>query len=153
MGLWSRLFSKPVRTGMPDEASSLWAQGDLAPSLLDEWRWLVSDRFTPILCTACGDLFLQTREGAVYFLDSATGSLLSAASSAEQLDELAGEHFDAWWKPALMAAAQKRTRPLATGECYGWSLAPRLGGRNSADNLTPRTLGEHFAALGRAFNR
>jgi len=154
MAFWKKLFGgKPASSGLPDESSPLWAQGELPPGLLDEWRWLVSDRFEPAWCTACGDLFLQQRDGAVYLLDSAMGSLLAVARSAELLDEAARDHFDAWWKPALHAAAQKRTRPLQTGECYGWIVPPRLGGNATADNLEPRALAEHFDALGRAFRR
>jgi len=153
VGFFGRLFRKAQRSGLPDETSPLWAQGELPPGLLDEWRWLVSDRFLPAWCTACGDLFLQKSDGAVYLLDSATGSLLAVAKSADALDEAARDHFDDWWKPSLHEAAQRRTRPLNVGECYGWITPPRLGGRASADNLEPITLVEHFGRLGRAFCR
>ena len=152
VGLWSRLFgAKASSAGMPAEDSPLWATGALSPRLLVEWRWLVSDKFTPILCTAAGDLFLQGPAGQVFRLDVELGVFRSAARDAEAFEHEALQHHDAWWKPLLVEKGRARTRPLANGECYGWIVAPALGGARDATNLSPRSLVEHFDALGRAY--
>lgn len=143
----------PRSEGLPDERSELWAQGVALEdaALLAEWRWLVAPRFQPVFCTALGDLFLQDHDGVVFWLDVGQGALVRAASGAEALDEAAKdvERFELWFRPDELRAAQRRTRPLATGECYSYATAPRLGGR--ADERTPRLALEHFAAHGRAF--
>ena len=136
---------------MPPEDSPLWARGELPPRLLDEWRWLVKDTFTPILCTALGDLFLQGPAGQVFRLDVELGVFRSAARDAEAFEHDAAYQRDAWWKPLLVEAARARTRPLSDGECYGWIVAPGRGGARDASNLAPRALAEHFDALGRAY--
>lgn len=152
MGLWARLLGGHAASdGMPAEDSLLWATGALSPRLLAEWRWLVSDKFTPILCTAAGDLFLQGRAGQVFRLDVELGVFRSAARDGDAFEHEAIQHHDAWWKPHLVARARARTRPLSTGECYGWLVAPGLGGARGATNLVPRALEVHFDELGRAY--
>lgn len=151
MGLWSRLFGKAPSRGMPPEDSPLWAKGELPSHLLDEWRWLVKETFTPILCTALGDLFLQGPAGQVFRLDVELGVFRSAARDAEAFEAEAMLSHDAWWKPTLVDEARRRTRALVDGECFSWITAPGRGGARDASNLCPRTLVEHFSALGRAY--
>jgi hypothetical protein len=155
MGLfdWLKRTPPPRGDGMPPEDSELLAQGVALEdeALLVEWRWLVAPRFQPVMCTALGDLFLQGPGGVLFWLNVANGALLSAARDGEQFDELAKDpdNFARWFRPREVHAAQKRSRPLAAGECYSYARAPRLGGR--ADELAPRAAIEHFAIHGRAF--
>jgi Domain of unknown function (DUF1851) len=157
MGLFDWL-KKPVVVrgdGLPPESSELLAQGvalETPELLLSEWRWLVAPRFEPVLCTALGDLFLQGPGGVVFWLDVGNGAFLTAARDAEQFDDLAKDshHFERWFQPEKVRAAQKRSRKLSPGECYSYEKAPRLGGR--AENLAPCAAIDHFTKHGRAFN-
>lgn len=156
MGFLNRWFGdKPASrsNGLPQEGSVVLASGAIDSTLLDEWRWLVATDFAPVLCTACGDLFLQRADGAVYWLDVANGSLRSAARSGEALDLEARDEarFEEWFRPSLQREASSRHGVLSPGECYSWRSAPGFGGASNAANLVRRSLSDHFASHGRAF--
>jgi hypothetical protein len=66
-------------------------------------RWLIDASYQPFLLTACGDLFLRNRDGAVFWLDMATGALHEVARSLAGFAAAARlvEHFDEWLMPKL----------------------------------------------------
>ncbi len=57
--------------------------------ITSDWQWLLQNRFTPVIITNAGDIFLKDRQGSYYFLDTGIGK-----SSEGSLDSGANTYFD-----------------------------------------------------------
>src|SRR5712672_964177 len=92
-------------------------------SLLADWRWLVSAKFTPILMTAFGDLFLRDG-GHVHFLDLMAGQFKQVAKSDEEFNTLCQdrERRRTWFLGFFNTEIRKALGELAAGECYGCKI-------------------------------
>ncbi|MGS0757266.1 hypothetical protein ACVBEH_23120, partial [Roseateles sp. GG27B] len=65
--------------------TDLTAQPDPAAleSLRGAWQWLLGERWSPVLFSAIGDVFLELPAGAIWWLSTATGDLEQVADSRE----------------------------------------------------------------------
>lgn len=119
-------------------------------SLLEDWRWLVQPRFTPILMTAFGDLFLRDEFGRVHFLDLMTGEFKQVAPSQEEFDRMCDdrEQRRSWFIGFLLMELRKLRGDLAAGQCYGCKIPLSLGGQLDPDNFERSDLQTHYSVLG-----
>jgi hypothetical protein len=118
--------------------------------LMETWRWLVDESFSPVLLSAVGDFFLSDANGAVYWLDTAWGQLTQVANDIEQFNQLRVKPDNArqWFRANLVGQAQVAGMKLKRGQCLGWKTPPVLGGEESAENLEPTDVSVHFGILG-----
>lgn len=118
--------------------------------LLSEWRWLVDESFQPVVITALGDLFLRHDDGRIFWLDAGSGQLTEVAGSPEEFKQrmVQPENADEWFAPQLVGDILTGGTPLAPGQCFGYKIAPVLGGKFEADNFEPTDLQVHFGILG-----
>src|SRR4051812_23156799 len=55
---------------------------DLA-DITSDWQWLLQNRFTPIIITNVGDMFLKDQFQSYYFLDTGVGKIEKVAASRQ----------------------------------------------------------------------
>src|ERR1041385_8160094 len=118
--------------------------------LLADWRWLVSEEFTPILMTAFGDLFLRDKRGRVYLLDLMRGDINAAATSQQEFEEACTSHGKrrSWFLGFLFMELKRKHGSLRKNDCYSCKIPLSLGGQIEAENFRPIDLGTHYSVLG-----
>jgi len=108
-----------------------------APHLLGAWSCLVAKPGHVLGLSPFGDWFLQQPGGAVWRLDLLEGTFLQVAASADgfwallETDDGADDLLQAGTVEALM----RRGLVRVSGQCYTYSVHPRLGGPFEASNM------------------
>jgi hypothetical protein len=99
--------------------------------LLKEWRWIVPNDLLPLWLTSFGDWAFKSQDGQIYFLDILEGSLSYIAPSARDLDAFfqGEENQNRWLMANWVAICADRGLFLSSGQCYGWKVAPVIGGK------------------------
>jgi hypothetical protein len=118
--------------------------------LMECWRWLVDDSFRPVLLSATGDFFLADGAGTVHWLDTGWGTLTKVANNVDEFNRLRVDPTNArqWFRASLIGQLKGAGVTLGQGQCYGWKVAPVLGGQQAPENLEPTGLSVHFGILG-----
>ena len=139
------------------------ATGDLAISLdgldcrgfLDHWLWLLKEPHEIILVTCIGDLILETKNGAIIWLDTGSGDLEQiAASFAEFKTNMAlPENAERWFMALTVYDLISEQGPLKHGECFSYKVAPVLGGSYNLANFERSDLSVHLRLFGQIHQR
>ena len=121
-----------------------------AGTLLVCWRWLVDESFSAILPTALGDLFLEHRDGTIWFLDTCGGQMEQVAANYQEFKILLGddECLRSWFATELVADLLAAGLRRGSGECFSPSLPPIIGGKLEPSNFQACSLVAHHALLG-----
>jgi hypothetical protein len=105
--------------------------------LLSDWRWLVPQVLSPMWVNAFGDWIFADANGGVHFLDLLEGTLTHVAKSNQAFIEMLEtrdnqEHF---LMREWVEICRERGLLLSDGQCYGWKVAPLLGGKLEFENI------------------
>lgn len=107
-------------------------------SALEDWAWLDPvSRLTPSFTNAFGDVFLESDDGPVWFLDTRNGTVESlwpdvAALPTELVDSYAHDRF---FMAVLAQSAQEAGLIAGPTEIFSFKTPPVLGGALALDNL------------------
>ena len=119
--------------------------------LLADWRWLCPEPLSLLARNAFGDLFLLNSEGAVLWLEVATGKLSEIATSRSQFLDLL-KHDET--RETLLAeadtraAAQQGLQPSVT-QCIGFKIPVVFSeSKEVSDNAYVADLYERLSFLG-----
>jgi hypothetical protein len=93
---------------------------------LSEWAWLIGDTRKPHIVSTAGDLFLISPTGQVERLDTGVGQVAVVAESLPQFEESLSspDVRRDWFLVPVLEQLQSLGRPLAPGQCYGFSILP-----------------------------
>lgn len=118
--------------------------------LLGDWRWLVPEKYTPVMMTAFGDLFLRDEFGRIHLLDLMAGELNIVASSERLFEQYCEdrEKRRAWFLGFLVPELRRVRGALLDGECYSCKKPLSLGGEVTADNFEKEEIFTHYSVLG-----
>jgi hypothetical protein len=99
--------------------------------LLAEWRWLVPETMKPLWLNSFGDWMLEAPDGQIHFLDLLEGAFNCIAPSKRILHEMLQEeeNRNRWLMAEWFQICNERRLFLARGQCYGWKVAPIIGGK------------------------
>ena len=116
--------------------------------ILKEWNWLTED--LPVLFTAMGDVFVQSEEGIVSFIDTTAGLFAKVAKNGEEFQGLLtdGEFIEDKFHAETIAAYRKAGKKLNPGKCYSYKKPLTLGGDEKIHNLKVRSIEDHIKAMG-----
>jgi hypothetical protein len=106
-------------------------------SALESWAWIGIADMVPICTSAFGDVFLQSANGTVSFLDTIEGTLTSVWESvaALQADLNTPEGRNQYLVPGLVAEAERRGIVPSNDQVLDFRIPPILGGRTDIDNV------------------
>ena len=78
--------------------------GQSSDELLSEWRWMVAASLELRMVSSLGDAFLESPDGAGFWLDVAAAELALIAHSKEEFDQLRQlpENVEQWFMPQLV---------------------------------------------------
>ena len=119
------------------------------PDLLDNWRWLVGPEAKLFLVSSLGDAFLMDSNG-VNWLNVGDGSYTKVAESVADFQSMLSspDKVNEWFFPQLVGDILTAGLTRAPNECFGFKLAPVLGGEYEPQNFEPTDLLSHFSMLG-----
>src|ERR1051325_1837782 len=114
-------------------------EGIVAEKLLSDWQWLVHEKFTPVLMTAFGDLFLRNEAGQIYFLDLMCGEFNQIAVSQGEFESLCDdrEQRRKWFAGNLVMELRKLHGELDANKCFSCKIPLSLGGQLETSNFVP----------------
>ena len=126
------------------------------PSLFADWTWLVPKQFTVWLMNRFGDLFLVFDDGSVHMLDVGLGVRRRLADNRAHFSKLleVGDNANTWLMiPLVNACVSAGMVPGGTTQCYGYKVAPILGGSYNVGNVVPLDLTTHYAILANLYRQ
>lgn len=118
--------------------------------LLSEWLWLAPRDAEPMLPTACGDLFLRSRDGSIAFLDTYAGSCNTVAPGYEQWKVMLNdaEQLEDWFRGGLIGALLTAGLSREPGQCFSPLVPQIVNGSWEPSNFHACDLVVHLAVLG-----
>jgi len=125
--------------------------GQLSDALLSEWRWMVAATLDVRMVSALGDAFLESPDGAIFWLDVAAAELTRIAISKDEFEKLCQipENVERWFMPQLVGGLLSGGSKLDAGECFSYKISPSLGGTFEPSNFEVCKLSRHFVAMGK----
>jgi hypothetical protein len=105
--------------------------------LLQDWVWLVKASHTPLWMTAFGDMCFSDTRQQVFMLDTLEGSFVRIADSTSDIDNLlrAEDAQNKWLMREWVTLCKASGFFLTKDQCYGWRVAPVLGGKLALANI------------------
>lgn len=99
-----------------------------------------------------GDVIGVAADGAVYWLDVGTEQVARIAASRDDFMVKINEGSNAkqWLATPLIDDCVAAGMTLQPGQCYGFKVAPLLGGDYVVENMEPMALAEHYTRLAKA---
>lgn len=116
---------------------------------LAAWWWLVPGKMRALVLSAVGDLFLIDGEGAIFFLNTRSGTFGCVAASVVEWEGKIREPevLEEWFLPGFVAELRGAAR-LGPGECYSPVHPPILNGSFDVENWPPTHWRAHFHTTG-----
>ena len=100
-----------------------------------------------------GDVFVEDKDGGVWWVNGMEERVDRAALSRDQMRErLASDHF-VMLKTKLLEALIVQDRLLKTGMLYGLKVPRSEGGTYNPDNVGAAPIAEAFAYMGQLFRK
>ena len=124
-------------------------------NLLDDWKWMLPNEFTPWLVNRCGDVFMVMSDGSVHMLDVGAGRLDRMADDQNdfctKIDE--GQNTDEWLLISLVDSLTESGVSINEDECYSFITFPGLGGKYEKENVKVEDLSVHYSVSGQIFEQ
>jgi hypothetical protein len=111
---------------------------DAMLALLDDWRWLVDNSYSPFMVTSMGDMVLANASGRIFLLDTGGCELIEIAESLSDFQKAISikDNAQAWFLTSvlgdLLEAGATNSRSMTTSSenaagCEGVRSRPRCG--------------------------
>ena len=118
--------------------------------ICSDWQWLLKNKYSPIVVSCSGDIFLSDNEGAISWLDTGTGQLKKISESAEQfflaLEDI--DNIENWLLASTVLDLIESGLVLKENEVYSYKLMPILNGNYSAANFEATDISVHLSITG-----
>jgi hypothetical protein len=119
-------------------------------SLLSAWQWLFDEKLRPVLVTAMGDVFVQSENGAVFYLDTVDAIITKISENGQEFENLLQDvsFVTKTMFPSLIVALRKNNKYLKENTVYSYSIPLALGGSDDPDNIEVTDISVHFEMAG-----
>lgn len=118
--------------------------------LLSAWQWKLEEGMKIVMITNLGDLFLQDKNGSIFWLLTDGGELKKIADNYSQFQQmlLDEEMIDNWCLPLLIEKFINAGMTLQPNEVYSPLKMTVLGGTYDTSNFKPTDMSVHFQFTG-----
>jgi hypothetical protein len=145
----------PLMSNVRSQMPATWKQLAFVPSsealheLRDGWRWLIGEALEPFMASASGDVFLESEDGAIFWLDTGAGKLTRIAENHEAfLAELRTEAGSDWLLAPVIDKLVDSGISLGVDQCFAYKVLPLLGGSYTPENMKPMSAGAWYGFTG-----
>lgn len=117
------------------------------PGMLSPWHRLLPQDFTVWLMNRYGDLFVVMDDSSVWMFDVGCGTFERLAISRDDFcNQLEiDENRNNWLMVPLIDRLVAAGMLLGSGQCYGYTISPVLGGDYSVENTFVIPIEEHYS--------
>jgi len=126
-------------------------EAPLAEEVMGAWSWLFPERWTPLICSMVGGVFLHAEGGHVHWLDTGTGLIEQVASSREQFEEILRSGallVEEWFLPGLVESLHDAGKHATAGQCYAFTVLPVFAeGKYEPQNMFVVPVREQFVGV------
>ncbi len=145
----------------PEALRASWAElfvdlpAEQRDQAVEDWRWLVGPTAKLFRVTLFGDLFLQTPDGHIHWLDTGSAVYEEVADKEAEWREAMERNLPAFFHVSTLLAFRDLGFLPKSGEVYDWQLAPMMGGEEKVENFNIVAAMVHLACsgqLGKALN-
>lgn len=144
--------SGPAWDELPHDELFVAVDPESTDRLLEDWRWKIGDEAEIYQVTVFGDLFTQSAEGTIYWLDTGRGRYVEVADSVERWQRALREHWREWFHWSTLRELRGLDVELAQGYVYSWIQNPMIGGVESVENVDSVPVAVHLSATGQLAN-
>jgi hypothetical protein len=118
-------------------------------TLLEDWMPPLPSTFTLWLVNRFGDLFVVTDDNVVHMLDVSAGAFKRVADNRDHFAQLLDLDGNAnnWLMIPFVDSCRAAKMTLGPNECYGFKIAPLLGGKYELANIEPTDIAVHYSTL------
>jgi hypothetical protein len=118
--------------------------------LLEDWEWLLGDKYSLWFVTKFGDAFVKDKSGSVAWLDVTRGAITAVASDEGSFLELAKvpDNFERWFMREVVDGQADLGVLPGKNQCISFIKPPILGGELSPDNLELTNAAVHLSIAG-----
>lgn len=121
------------------------------PVLLQEWRWLIPDDYTPLQISVLGDWVFQAPDGSLWLLSIVEGICSQIAADQDEYRQRS-QSLD-WLNQVFLYDWQLKAASIGLlpndQQCLAWRLHPLHGGRFDPRNLHIQDMHDYQPRLGR----
>jgi hypothetical protein len=118
--------------------------------ILSCWLWKLQHDMKIVMISNLGDLFLESKDGSIYWLLSDGEELKRIANDRNKFEKLLNkeENIDNWFLPSLVEKLLLAGIELKENEVYSTKKMAVLGGTYDVDNFLATDISVHFAFTG-----
>ena len=118
--------------------------------ILESWNWLIGNDKKPILMSSIGDLFLENKNGQIYWLNVGEGIIEKIAENEIEFKTKLNDNeiVDEWFLIELVAKLKRNGLLLTEKKLYGYKTLPILGGEYKTENFELTDIEVHFELCG-----
>lgn len=120
---------------------------DVAARYTEDWLWLIGTDKTVILVTTLGDLFLESKDQGVYWLEVGGGKFEKVATDIDEFERKLTDinNVNEWFMIDLTTELRLSGSKLNKDEVYSYKKLPIIGGDYTVDNFEPTNVEVHFS--------
>ena len=116
--------------------------------LLSDWRWLCPSQVSLLARNLFGELFLEDKCGAVFWLNTTVGKLSKVAQSKSEFLELAETKRQEWFVEQEALAYANRGLIPSSSQCIGFGVPAVFAEGGTPSTAFVADIYEHVSFLG-----
>jgi len=116
--------------------------------LLSDWRWLCPSQVSLLARNLFGELFLEDKSGAVFWLNTTVGKLSKVAQSKSEFLELAETKRQEWFVEQEALAYANRGLIPSSSQCIGFGVPAVFAEGGTPGTAFVADIYEHVSFLG-----
>jgi hypothetical protein len=123
---------------------------DRCESVLNDWKWLINDKYKAIQITKFGDLILRHEDDSIFYLSTISAELKKVASSFDEYEEKTNDpnNRQEWFGVEFVEGQELLDIVPSKNECLSFDHPPCLGGEFLPENIKTCDVYVHFSIMG-----
>lgn len=118
--------------------------------LLQDWTWLFGNAHTVVTMNNFADMFLRASDGTIGMVNVTWGTMDQIAPDKSTFEQMTREreNQEKWFLTDFLTEIEHAGLPLGAGQCFGFKVPLRLGGKMDLSNIEVSSVGVYVSMMG-----